>query len=233
MTFMSVYLAVDSATVFCSVSVIKHNQCFAQSKDIGRNHSKQMLNMVDDVLLEANVVLSDIEHFCYVRGPGSFTGVRIAASFLHGLAFGQDKDVIGISSLLTMAYEAKQTHSEHNHFLVALDARMDEVYFAAVDFSKPDWASNLIEQVIAPEQVKWDSSYANAKCIGDGWQYLERFDDVFASITLLECANKPNAQFCAKLVKDCRQNNIEFTHEAYPVYLRDDVTWKQKPKVGS
>jgi len=233
MIFMSVYLAVDSATVFCSVSVIKDEQCFAHSEDMGRNHSKQMLNMVDDVLSEADVALTDIDQFCYVRGPGSFTGVRIAASFLHGLAFGQEKDVIGISSLLTMAYEAKQTHPEEDHFLVALDARMDEVYFAAVDFSKSDWASNLIEQVIAPEKVVWEESYSHAKRIGDGWQYLERFDAMFASITQLDCANKPNAKFCAKLVSDCHKNKIEFTHDAFPVYLRDDVTWKQKPKVGS
>ncbi|MCJ8313063.1 MAG: tRNA (adenosine(37)-N6)-threonylcarbamoyltransferase complex dimerization subunit type 1 TsaB [Saccharospirillaceae bacterium] len=230
---MSVYLAVDSATVFCSVSVIKNDQCFAKSKDMGRNHSKQMLNMVDDVLLQASVELSDIDQFCYVRGPGSFTGVRIAASFLHGLAFGQKKDVIGISSLLTMAYEAKQTHPENNLFLVAMDARMDEVYFAAVDFSKSDWASNLIEQVIAPEKVIWDPSYKNAKRIGDGWQYLERFDGLFKSIDQLDCANKPDAQFCAKLVSDCQQNNIKFKQDAFPVYIRDDVTWKQKPKVGS
>ena len=230
---MSVYLAVDSATVFCSVSIIKHDQCFAKSKDMGRNHSKQMLNMVDDVLQDANIALTDVDHFCYVRGPGSFTGVRIAASFLHGLAFAQDKKVIGISSLLTMAYEAKQTHPVCDQFLVALDARMDEVYFAYVDFSKSDWASNLVEQVIAPEQVSWQTSYAQAKRVGDGWQYLERFDANFKRLIQLECANKPKAEFCAKLVHDCQQHNIEFNQDAFPVYLRDDVTWKKMPKVGS
>ncbi|BCE02617.1 tRNA (adenosine(37)-N6)-threonylcarbamoyltransferase complex dimerization subunit type 1 TsaB [Marinicellulosiphila megalodicopiae] len=230
---MSVYLAVDSATRFCSVGILKQDQSFAVCKDMGRTHSKQMLNLVDQTMFDANITLNDVDHFCYVRGPGSFTGVRIAASFLHGLAFGQDKEVIGISSLLVMAFEAYQNNPAHSKVLVALDARMDEVYFAYVDFTQSDWAENLKEQVIAPEKVEFNDVYQDAVRIGDGWQYLERFDQQFSNLIQLDCANTPKAEFCVKLVAYCHQSNIPFKHDAFPVYLRDDVTWKQTPKIGS
>ena len=227
------YLSLDSSGTDCSVALLEQEQEWFIKECIPRQHSQKMLPMLEQCLQQANRPLSDITHFCYVRGPGSFTGVRIAASFIHGLALAKDKPVLGISSLLTMAYEAYCENPQQSLFLVALDARMSEVYFSAVDFSQADWAKQLQEQVVAPENVQWEARYQNAQLVGNGWQYLPRFAAEFQQLPLLDTAQQPDARFVGRLLQYCQQSGINIDTEAFPVYLRDNVTWDNKPAVGS
>lgn len=112
------------------ISVALHTPDIAASKSFldekgGASSSEQTLPMVTALLAEASVRLQDIDLIVYGRGPGSFTGVRIACGLAQGLAFGLGKRVIGIDSTLALAEATKAAHC-----LVAIDARMDELYAA-------------------------------------------------------------------------------------------------------
>ena len=233
------YLSLDSSANDCSVALLKpsHQQQPQQQwfvkQHVPRQHSQKMLPMLSELLEQAQLNLDDIEHFCYVRGPGSFTGVRIAASFIHGLALGQDKPVLGVSSLLVMAYEAYIADPQQSKYLVTLDARMQEVYFAFVDFNQSNWAEQLQERVLKPDSVLWQADYAQARLVGNGWQYLPQFAAEFQQLAIVEQVQQPDARFAGLLVQHCHQHNLALDTQSFPVYVRDNVTWDNKPAIGS
>ncbi|MFA0231771.1 tRNA (adenosine(37)-N6)-threonylcarbamoyltransferase complex dimerization subunit type 1 TsaB, partial [Vibrio sp. 10N.261.45.A7] len=122
-------LAVDTATENCSVALVIGDQVFARSEEAPRDHTKKILPMVDEVLKEANVALTDLDAIAFGQGPGSFTGVRIGIGIAQGLAFGADLPMIGVSTLAAMAQGSYRKFGE-THVATAIDARMSEVYWA-------------------------------------------------------------------------------------------------------
>ena len=98
-------LAIDTATEACSVALQYNERVITRFEICPQQHSQRLLPMVDDVLKEANVGLSDIELLAFGRGPGRFTGVRIATGMIQGLALGTGLKVAGVSTLEAMACE--------------------------------------------------------------------------------------------------------------------------------
>jgi tRNA threonylcarbamoyladenosine biosynthesis protein TsaB len=79
--------------------------------------------------------LQDLDAIAFGCGPGAFTGLRTACAVAQGLAFGAGVPVLSVGSLLTLAQAARTTHlgaAWHGHIVAVLDARMDEVYSAAL-----------------------------------------------------------------------------------------------------
>ena len=85
--------------------------------------------MVDELLQSSGMGLAELDGLVFGRGPGSFTGVRIATGMLQGLALGAEKPVVGISTLAAMAQQAIEQQQAET-VVVTIDARMSEVYFA-------------------------------------------------------------------------------------------------------
>ena len=124
-------LAIDTATEACSVALQYDNTVITRFEICPQQHSQRLLPMVDEVLKEAQATLGDIELLAFGRGPGSFTGVRIATGMIQGLALGTGLKVAGVSTLEAMAFEvASNVQNKDALIAVASDARMDEVYFA-------------------------------------------------------------------------------------------------------
>lgn len=99
-------LAIDTATEACSVALWRDGEIFTQYAVSPREHTRKILPMVEQCLINAQLNLQHIDVLAFGRGPGSFTGVRIAVGIAQGLAFGADLPMSGISSLLTMAQGA-------------------------------------------------------------------------------------------------------------------------------
>ena len=126
-------LALDTATEGCSVSLGIGDHSIDRYVELERGHAEQLLPMVDSVLAEGGIALSALDAIAFGRGPGGFTGVRLAASVAQGLAFGAQVGVVPISDLAAVAQRVVQLNSSVRRVLVANDARMKEVYWATFE----------------------------------------------------------------------------------------------------
>jgi tRNA threonylcarbamoyladenosine biosynthesis protein TsaB len=123
-------LALDTATEACSVSLCIGDRVIDRYVELERGHAEQLLPMVDSVLAEGGIALGALDAIAFGRGPGGFTGVRLAASVAQGLAFGAQVGVVPISDLAAVALRVVQLDPAVRRVLVANDARMKEVYWA-------------------------------------------------------------------------------------------------------
>ena len=123
-------LALDTATEACSVSLGIGDRSIDRYVELERGHAEQLLPMVDAVLAEGGISLNALDAIAFGRGPGGFTGVRLAASVAQGLAFGAQVGVVPVSDLAAVAQRVVQLSPSVRRVLVANDARMKEVYSA-------------------------------------------------------------------------------------------------------
>jgi tRNA threonylcarbamoyladenosine biosynthesis protein TsaB len=144
-------LALDTATEGCSVSLGIGDRSIDRYVELERGHAEQLLPMVDSVLAEGGIALSALDAIAFGRGPGGFTGVRLAASVAQGLAFGAQVGVVPISDLAAVAQRVVQQDSSIRRVLVANDARMKEVYWAL--FEVDGGLRSGAEHVSAPADV--------------------------------------------------------------------------------
>ena len=122
-------LAIDTSTSHCLVGLLTEKKIFEKTSENVREHNQIILPLIDELLSEAEVNLSDIDAFVLSAGPGSFTGLRLSSSILQAFAFSKQKPIIAISSLRVLAQTAFEATSK-KQLLVLVDARMGDVYSA-------------------------------------------------------------------------------------------------------
>ncbi|GAB1233252.1 tRNA (adenosine(37)-N6)-threonylcarbamoyltransferase complex dimerization subunit type 1 TsaB [Ferrigenium sp. UT4] len=121
-------LAIETSTEFCSVALWQGGAVSGRCERVGQKHSEILLGMVDGVLREAGRTVQEMDGIAFGKGPGSFTGVRIACGVAQGLAFGANLKVVGVCTLRALAED-----SGKDKIIAALDARMGELYLAAYE----------------------------------------------------------------------------------------------------
>ena len=130
-------LAVDTTSENMVIAVCKNDEIFSRiGKAESKRHNSQILPMIDEVLEEAKLSLSNIDYLACVVGPGSFTGIRIGVSSINALAFALSKKCVAITALEELAFEVKE-----DDFYCAIDCRHDNFYYARF---KSDY-TNMIE----------------------------------------------------------------------------------------
>lgn len=222
-------LVIDTATEACSVALEVNDQVFNRFEVCPQQHSQRILPMIDEVLKEAKVALQDLDYLAFGRGPGSFTGVRIATGVLQGLALGTGHKVVGISTLAAMAQQAyEQNHNEQ--VTAAIDARMSEVYFGQYQVEQNIMTLVGEEQVLPPAQgAEILSHSAEMAGVGTGWQAYPELDAANQVAVLVDVLY-PNALYMLPLAKYLIDNGHALdVEDIQPVYLRDKVTWKKLP----
>ena len=146
-------LAIETATEACSVALLVGGETHGDHRVEPRGHARLVLPMIDALLAEAGLARTALDGVIFGRGPGSFTGVRIAAAVTQGIALGLDIGVLGVSTLATLAQGCLREHGD-THVGVALDARLDEVYWGAYALGAEGVMGLLGEErVCSPEQV--------------------------------------------------------------------------------
>jgi tRNA threonylcarbamoyladenosine biosynthesis protein TsaB len=145
-------LAFDTSTEACAVALFDGVRWTERSELAGSRHSELLLPMIRGLLGNAGFALRDLDGIAFGAGPGSFTGLRIACGVAQGLSLGADLAVVGVASLEAMAQAA---HAKHGWRRVgaALDARMQEVYFAAYIREGERWRAEVDPCVLPPAEV--------------------------------------------------------------------------------
>ena len=231
---MTRILALDTSGTSCSVALWSDTGLLIGKEELAeRQHTQRLLPMVKELLLEADVKMSSLDAIAYGRGPGSFTGIRIAAGVAQGLAFGIDCKVIPISTLSALALRFHQRSEPSNlAYACSLDARMGEVYWGEyiIDETHPELAlPQVAERVCSPEQVKLVNS-VYAAC-GSGMAVANMPEEILASAQSVCSDLEPRALEMARLAgADFGLGRQCAPEDALPVYLRDEVTWQKLPR---
>jgi len=220
-------LALDTATEACSAALLLGDTLLARYEEPKRGHAELILPMVDALLAEAGVSLRELDCLAVGRGPGAFTGVRIAVSVAQGLAFGAERLIVPVSDLAALAQLAADRHGARN-ILACIDARIGEVYWGAFEV-QPDGLVRSVaaEQVSAPMAVSVspDLQWLGA---GSGWaaypDLAARLGRSGATLTACDGSLLPRAHEIARLAaRDLRAGRAVSPEQALPVYLRDTV----------
>ena len=221
-------LAIDTATEACSVSLGIGGRSIDRYVELERGHAEQLLPMVDSVLAEGGLTLNALDAIAFGRGPGGFTGVRLAASVAQGLAFGAQLGVLPISDLAAVAQRVVQLNPSVSRVLVANDARMKEVYWAwfevanlngdCVLTSGVERVSAAADVLLPPDPGAWAAAGRGLKA----WPALAehcRAAGAELHVDLLPRASEVLA--LARLAAAAGQ--ILDPGDALPVYVRDRV----------
>ena len=216
-------LALDTATEACSVSLGVGLHSIDRYVELERGHAEQLLPMVDSVLAEAGITLNALDAIAFGRGPGGFTGVRLAASVAQGLAFGAQVGVVPVSDLAAVAQRVVDLSPTVRRVLVANDARMKEVYWAWFEVeglaSGPERVSAAAE---VPMPADFHSAWAAAGRGFRAWPALA--DRALASGAELHVDLLPRASEVLALARlAVAAGQILDPADALPVYVRDRV----------
>lgn len=121
-------LAIDTATQVASIALYHQGRYATKTIDSPKMQSEKILSCLDAVCKESNILLTDIHVIAVCKGPGSFTGLRVGISLAQALGFAHDIPIVPIDSLAILAIQAYRMY-QLPRFLVANDARMQEIYW--------------------------------------------------------------------------------------------------------
>lgn len=219
-------LAIETATESCSVALSLDGAVLERSSLAPRQHAEKLLPWIRDLLAEAGVSLQDLDALAFSRGPGSFTSLRIGIGVAQGLAWGARIPVVPVSSLQSAAQAAAAAHGVTSA-LVALDARMDEVYCGRYQADEQGLMQPTGEErVCAPTELLIDEPAAWAG-VGNGF---ERYSELAALAGRLQAVYAevwPQAAAMIPLAEHWMASHALLSAEqAQPVYLRDKVADK-------
>jgi tRNA threonylcarbamoyladenosine biosynthesis protein TsaB len=220
-------LALETSTEYCSVALWQDGAVSQRCELVGQKHSELLMAMLDAVLKDAGIKINQVDGIAFGKGPGSFTGVRIACGVAQGLALGAGVNVVGVCTLQALAQA-----SGHDKVIAALDARMNELYLAAYEKRNGEWFTVIEPCLCKPGDAP--------PVTGEGWfgagsgfavneaALSARYGKQLAGA---DAQAMPQAKAVAQLAA------IEFSRGhavdaalALPLYLRDKVALKTRER---
>ncbi len=220
-------LALETSTEYCSVALWQDGVVSERCERVGQKHSEVLMAMIDVVLKEAGIKIKQVDGIGFGKGPGSFTGVRIACGVAQGLALGANLNVVGVCTL-----EALAQACGYDKVIAAIDARMGEIYFAAYEKCEGAWAT-----LIQPCLCKVDDA---PPVVGEGWfgagsgfsvenaALQARYEHQLSGV---DAKAVPQASAVARLAAvEFNRGNAVDAALALPLYLRDKVALKTRER---
>lgn len=232
-------LAIETATEACSVALHIDGATHELHEIVPRKHTERLLPMAQQLLDEAGLTIEQLDFITFGRGPGAFTGVRIAASAAQGMALGADLPVVPVSTLAVLA-QGCINETDATTILSVIDARMGEVYWSIY---KPNGNGLAVlaqsECVVHPDEVVVDLESdidisGEVAAVGSAWGVYK--DQLSAkSPKQISCYLDdiyPHAENLMQLALPEFENGGGVAPElALPVYLRDNVAKKSTKKI--
>jgi len=209
------FAAIETSTEWCSVALWRDGEIACAERRAPNRHSEFALPMLEELFRKTETNVTALDAIAFGAGPGSFTGLRIACGLAQGLAFPRGLPVIGISTLEAMAEE-----SGARRVVACLDARMREVYYAALEKTGPEWKEVVPAQCVPPREVKWP---------GDSWIGCGNGFAVYGSMGFARVMPEihPTAIAVARLAAPllAAGKGVDAALAA-PLYIRDKVALK-------
>ena len=217
-------LAFETATEACSVALWIDGEVRERFEIAPRRHTELALPWAKALLAEAGVARSQLDAIACGRGPGAFTGVRLAVALVQGLAFALDRPVFGISTLAAMALDAGA--SEDQPILAAIDARMGEVYLGEFVMDAVHGVRATADEVVVKPGLARAGAGEHIIGVGTGFSA-----DNGALVALLggrlqrtDATALPHAAAIAKLAALAHSRGEAMLPDALePAYLRNKV----------
>ena len=220
-------LALDTSSAACSVCLQIAHQEYSSHLIEPKSHTNTLLPTIQKLLENSGAVINDLDAIILGVGPGSFVGTRIAAAVAQGIAFAGEINLIPISSMEAIAYEAMQKNNLEN-IIVVQDARMDEIFIGKYQV---DNQKNLKTSTPIQLQSKFDKIIDNdleiAVTGNASNSYLEALNGRFKIRPIKENIIYPNASFLLKLGKKYYSDDLSIKPEELTIdYIRNKVASK-------
>jgi tRNA threonylcarbamoyladenosine biosynthesis protein TsaB len=212
-------LAFETATEACSVALFVDGVVRERFELAPRRHAELALPWAEQLLAEAGIARSQLDAVAAGRGPGAFTGVRLAISIAQGIALALDRPVVPVSTLATLAMQSE------GDVIAAIDARMGEVYLGAFRRVGEDLQALAPETVVKPADATIPEG-AGWHGIGTGFAAADSAlrTRLQAQLGAVDAAALPHAADVARLAALAYARGEALAPERVePAYLRNHV----------
>lgn len=220
-------LALDTSTEACSAALLVGNKEIHRFEVKPNQQSHLILPMIETLLVEAGLTQKELDAIAFGCGPGSFTGLRIAASVAQGIAFAHNLPIIPISSLQVMAQAAYQEWG-CKKILSAIDAHVQSLYYGIFEFNEITSCVEIVgsERLLSPLDWKYPEGQGKWYCVGTGWHYFN------VELELNARVYYPKASAMLILAKNALMRGDAFSAEkALPTYLHELYYLQDKKEV--
>lgn len=227
---MTGVLALETSTEACSVAIYLDG-CISERHAVApRQHSQLVFAMLGELLSLGNLGEQGIGVIAYGAGPGSFTGLRIAASTAQGLAFSSNLPAIPVSTLAALAQGALRIGAvgANDTVLCALDARINEIYSAVYSYHEGLAVLQQGPWACAPAELS-PAGNGTMYGVGNGCQFLEQFPPSLRQRLCISAPDLlPTARDLITLALPCFvRGETQAARMVQPVYVRDEIGWKK------
>ena len=225
-------LAIDTSSDACSVALQSGGEINEQFVVQPKQHTDILIPMIKNLLHDAGVELQDLDAIVLGNGPGSFIGMRIAASVAQGLAFASGLKIVPVSSMAGVAAEVMHRHSA-TAVIVAQDARMNEVYLGTYRSDDDRLPAAITEELLQPiEQIDGLTGIGTSELVaaGKGWQIYPSLLELNRSeIVRVVDVHYPKAEYLLALgARGWQRGEAIEAENLAPAYIRTKVA--EKPR---
>ena len=223
-------LALDTSSLACTVALRLGDELLERHDEQAREHTRLLMPMIREVLQESGAELPDLDAIVLGNGPGSFIGMRIAASVAQGLAHGAGLKIVPVSSLAAVAAEAF-SKDKAEEVVVAQDAHMNEVYLGKFSRGIAGEPVATSAEVLHGHEVIDDLAVSGAAAriaAGQGWQRYPKLMAINKQHFYGESdVLYPRGRFLLTLgATALAQGDFLLPQDIAPAYLRNKVAEK-------
>lgn len=228
-------LAIETSTDACSLATLIDGVTAQRHIVAPRRHNQLIFSLLEDLVAPAELRPENFSAIAYGNGPGSFTGLRIAASAVQGLSYASGIPAVGISTLAALSQRALREGvvNDTDTVCAVLDASIGEVYAALYRFESGSAVLEAGPWARKPELLELPLQ-TPVHLVGNGALYLSALPEPVQSRILTCNADlSPMARDVATLAAlALENNNTQLPAEVQPVYVRDEISWKKLADQG-